>query len=277
MVNPTRPLGHETRGKTARNRLRRVDIFLIRYAPDLLKRQEGKYKSALYVDIGFGHQPITTVESASQFRKLNPDLPVLGVEIDPERVSAAQSFQAENVSFRLGGFNIPLKQDETVRLIRAFNVLRQYSEEEVAKAYDSLLENLLPGGLIIEGTSDPFGRIWAANLIRKKDGGAADYEGLVFSTNFRWGFDPGLFQSVLPKNLIHHMNDGEIIHQFFTDWKNAANTAIGYKQFGLRHWFMETAVLLEQEGYQIDTRKKFLRSGFLIWKNPDIHFELKPL
>ena len=274
MVNPTRPIGHETRGKTARNRLRRVDIFLIRYDPNLLKRQDGEYKSALYVDIGFGYQPITTVESVIHFRKLNPDLPVLGVEIDPERVSAAQSFQVKKVSFRLGGFNIPLKEHETVRLIRAFNVLRQYSEEAVEKAYHLMIENLLPEGLIIEGTSDPFGRIWAANLIRKKVEGIPDYEGIAFSTNFRWGFDPGLFQTVLPKSLIHHMTEGETIDQFFNDWKNAANTAIGYKQFGLRQWFMETALLLEREEYQIDTRKKLLRSGFLIWKNPNIPLKL---
>ena len=111
MGNPTRPIGHETYGITTRNRVRRVDIFLIRHAPNLLKRQDGQYKSAFYVDIGFGHKPMTTIERASHFRKLNPDLPVLGVEIDPERVSAAQSFQAKSVlRFEQKGFPIDTRK-----------------------------------------------------------------------------------------------------------------------------------------------------------------------
>jgi len=277
MPEPTRPLGQPTRGKTARNRLRRVDIFLILYASELLKRQDGDYRNAYYVDLGFGQEPITTIESAQNFRKLNPQLPVLGVEIDPERVAAAKPFEEENLCFRLGGFNIPLKGHEHTRLIRAFNVLRQYDEDEVAKAYQSMLAVLLPDGLIIEGTSDPYGRIWAANLVRVSSKGLTDYEGIAFSTNFRWGFDPGLFQSVLPKNLIHHVSQGEIIHQFFADWKDAAKETIGFKQFGLRQWFQESALNLAQRGYQIDARKKFLRSGFLVWKYPDLQLRISPV
>ncbi|HAY83409.1 MAG TPA: methylase [Chloroflexi bacterium] len=274
MPEPTRPIGQATRGKTARNRLRRVDIFLIRYDPNLLRRIDGKFQSAYYVDLGFGQEPITTVESAQHFRKLNPKLAVLGVEIDPERVAAAKPYEGENLAFRLGGFNIPLKEHETTRLVRAFNVLRQYPESEVIRAYQSMLTTLLPEGLIIEGTSDPYGRIWAANLIRKNSESEAEYEGLAFSTNFRWGFDPGLFQSVLPKNLIHHMTEGEVIQQFFSDWKDACNETIGYKQYGLRHWFQESASALGQKGYSIDTRKKFLRSGYLVWKVPNLSMNL---
>jgi hypothetical protein len=40
-----------------------------------------------------------------------------------------------------------------VPLVRAFNNLDQYSEEGIAKAYQSKLVNSLLEGLIIEGTS----------------------------------------------------------------------------------------------------------------------------
>ena len=46
-------------------------------------------------------------------------------------------------------------QPEVVRCIRAFNVLRQYEEAEVAGAYAALARRVLPGGLLVEGTSDP--------------------------------------------------------------------------------------------------------------------------
>ena len=268
MTEPTRPIGHSTRGKTTRNRLRRVDIFLIRYSAPLIKRQEGDFRDAYYVDLGFGEEPYTTIESANHFQKLNPHLPVLGVEIEPERIKAAKPYEQNLVSFRLGGFNLPLANNEHARLIRAFNVLRQYEEEEVADAYQTMQAKLLPEGLIIEGTSDPFGRIWAANLVRKSAQGLLEYEGLVLSTNFRWGFDPVQLQTVLPKNLIHLLTPGDTIYHFFSDWKEAAKATIGYKKFGLRQWFQESALQLADKGYPIELKKKFLRSGFLIWKNP---------
>ena len=123
-----KPEGQPTRGKTAANRLRRVDNFILLYEPSLLTRIDGLFRDALFVDLGYGFDARTTLESASRFRQLNPDLKILGVEIDKERVEAALPFVDEKTFFRLGGFNLPLKQGEHVRLIRAFNVLRQYEE-----------------------------------------------------------------------------------------------------------------------------------------------------
>ena len=103
----------------------------------------------------------------------------------------------EHTEFRLGGFNLPLAlsaagRPETVRAIRAFNVLRQYAEDEVAGAYAELARHVLPGGLLVEGTSDPYGRIWVANVMRRTtaadtEAAAWQAEALVFSTNFRLG------------------------------------------------------------------------------------------
>lgn len=270
-----RPLGQLTRGKTARNRLRRVDNFLALYDPGLL-RAGGVYEGALFVDLGYGAEPITTLESAQRLRRINPALPVLGVEIDPQRVAAAQPYADELTQFRLGGFNLPLRMcsdgaPETVRIIRAFNVLRQYEEGEVAGAWAAMTDSLLPGGLLIEGTSEPSGRVWVANLLRRAEdsgrGGVSPpwrQEGLLFSTNFRLGFDPGQFQAVLPKNLIHRMAPGEPIYALLEAWKRAARETMATRAWGPRQWFVAAAHRLAALGYPVVLRRKLLTNGFLL-------------
>src|SRR5687767_6891116 len=173
--------GQPTRGKTASNRLRRVDNFLLLYEPSLLTRTDGLFAKSLFIDLGYGFDPRTTLESAARFRRLNPDLGILGVEIEKERVEAALPYADEKTFFRLGGFNLPLEEGEYVRLIRAFNVLRQYEEKDFVPAYEKLSQYILPGGLMIEGTSNPFGSIWCANIVRKMENGSWKMESLVFS------------------------------------------------------------------------------------------------
>ena len=274
-----KPEGQPTRGKTASNRLRRVDNFILLYEPSLLTRTDDLFQRSMFVDLGYGFDARTTIESAERFRRVNPNLPILGVEIDKERVDAAIPYADEITHFRLGGFNLPLQprtlnKDETkgaghagesVRLIRAFNVLRQYEEKDFAPAYERLAEYVLPGGLMIEGTSNPFGSIWAANLVRK-NGSGWKFEALVFSTNFRMGFDITDFQAVLPKNYIHHVMEGEPIHNFFEAWKRSAAETSPAKVFGLKQWFIGSAESLAQKGYKINLQKKFLSKGWLVWE-----------
>jgi hypothetical protein len=168
--------------------------------------------------------------------------------------------------FRLGGFNLPLKEGEQVRLIRAFNVLRQYEEKDFAPAYERLAQYVLPGGLMIEGTSNPFGSVWVANLARKRETGDWRLEALVFSTNFRSGFDITDFQAVLPKNYIHHVLPGEPIYDFFEAWKQSAAETSARKVYGLKQWFNHSAESLAGKGYRINLQKKFLSRGYLIWE-----------
>ena len=262
-----KPEGQPTRGKTASNRLRRVDNFLLRYEPSLLTRTDGRFAASLFVDLGYGFDARTTLESASRFRRAaGPNLRILGVEIDKERVEAALPFADDKTFFRLGGFNLPLKAGEHVRLIRAFNVLRQYEETDFVPAYERLAEYVLPGGLMIEGTSTPFGQLWSANLARKMDNGSWKMEALVFSTNFRLGFDVEEFQTILPKNYIHHVTKGEPIHDFFEAWKKSAAETSHAKTFGLRQWFVAAAESLAKKGFKINLQKKFLSKGWLIWE-----------
>lgn len=263
---PRKPQGQLTRGKTARNRLRRVDTFLLRYDPSLIRCA---YSTASWVvDLGYGAEPFTALEMAARLRRLNPALPVLGVEIDPERVAAAASYGDARTEFRLGGFNLPVDTTagETVRIVRAFNVLRQYEEADVADAWWRLGQYVAPGGLMIEGTSDPPGRVWVANVLRRTDDDAAPWrpEALVFSTNFRTGFDPAQFQPVLPKNLIHRMMPGEWIYDFFENWKQAARTTAPMQTWGLRPWFAAAAETLRAQGVPVDPARWWLRHGYLV-------------
>ena len=276
-----KPEGQPTRGKTAANRLRRVDNFILLYEPSLLSRTDGWFANSAFVDLGYGFDARTTLESASRFRRVNPDLKILGVEIDKERVEAALPFANDKTFFRLGGFNLPLQEGEHVRLIRAFNVLRQYDEKDFAPAYERLAEYVLPGGLMIEGTSTPYGQLWAANLARRmgkaenqrireletRDWRLGDwrFEALVFSTNFRLGFDVEEFQTILPKNLIHRVIKGEPIYDFFEAWKRSAKDTSAMKTYGARQWFIAAAESLAGKGYKINLQSKFLSRGYLVW------------
>src|SRR5215210_7975029 len=100
-----KPLGLPTRGKTASNRLRRVDNFILLYKPSLVTRMDGLLAHSMFVDLGYGFDARTTLESASRFRKVNPDLKILGVEIDKERVEKALPFADDKPFFRLGGYS----------------------------------------------------------------------------------------------------------------------------------------------------------------------------
>ena len=277
-----KPEGQPTRGKTASNRLRRVDNFVLLYEPSLLTRTDGLFADSLFVDLGYGFDARTTLESAARFRRVNPDLKILGVEIEKERVEAALPDADEKTFFRLGGFNLPLRQGERVRLIRAFNVLRQYEEKDFAPAYERLAQYVLPGGLMIEGTSNPFGSIWCANVVRRSEDGKPalpkehraglskvegwEMEALVFSTNFRMGFDIEEFQTILPKNLIHRVVPGEPIYNFFEAWKGATAETAATKTYGAKQWFTAAAERLIERGYAVASQRKWLTRGFLIWK-----------
>ena len=265
---PRRPQGQGTRGKTARNRLRRVDNLVMLYDEPLLRRASRDYTQEFFVDLGYGAEPYTTLESAARFRRLNPNLGVLGVEIEPARVAAALPYADAQTHFRLGGFNLPLQTNERVRLVRAFNVLRQYEESAVAEAYAMLARAVVPGGLLVEGTSDPFGRLFVTHLWRRGDAHPWLHEAIVFSTNFWQPIAPADFQAVLPKDLIHRVVPGEPIFDFFREWKQAMLATIGQQSWGMRQWFAAGAVHLAAQGYNIDTRRRWLNRGYLIWQRP---------
>lgn len=269
-----RPVGQPTRGKTAGGRLRRVDVFLLLYDAHLLRRKDGLFAGAWFVDLGYGAEPVTTLESAARFRRINPLLPVMGVEIDPTRVAAAQPFVDDRTEFRLGGFNLPLRrleagQSERVRAIRAFNVLRQYKEADVEPAWAELAHAALPGALLIEGTSDPSGSLWVANILRRESSMPRwRLEALVFSTKLRTPFAPEAFQAVLPKNFIHRVRPGEMIYHFLEAWKQAAQSTMHERVWGERRRFIAAGQTLRTYGFYVDGRRRWLGRGYLLLQAP---------
>jgi hypothetical protein len=208
-------------------------------------------------------------------------LPLLGTEIEPERVERALPFAGERTHFRLGGFNLPLQTDalgrpERVRLVRAFNVLRQYEEHEAAPAIDSIMARVLPGGLLVEGTSDPFGRVWTANLIRRTGGSGPDgwtLEALVLGTNLGVDFDVDAFQTRLPKSFIHRVVPGDPVFDFITAFKAAARETRHCRVWGPRAWFTATGGALRDSGHDIARPDRWLRRGWLVWRRPGLDLD----
>jgi len=251
-------IGLPTRGKTAPNRLRPTDTYLALCYPDFIRSLPG-----IYVDLGFGQSPATTVETACRLRRLNPSLKLVGVEIDPERVASAQPWSGPGLDFRLGGFNLPLGEGESAAVIRAMNVLRQYPESEYTASIAVLARSLVENGLLLEGTSDPPGRLMAFNLYRR-EGETLAGDGLIFFARLRHPFQPRSLQAVLPKNYIHHAQPGSGLDVFFGDWEKCWQRARGRGAEDRRLQFSLAARLLFSDcGYSIDTRSTLLRRGFL--------------
>jgi len=257
---PMRPLGQPTRGKTAPNRLRKTDVFLALAYPEFIRHLPG-----VYVDLGYGAYPITSVETLTRLSRLKPDLLVVGVEIDPERVAAALPDARQGLTFRLGGFNLPLAPGERAAVVRAFNVLRQYAEAEVAAALAALEAGMALDGLLIEGTSSPTGQLMTFNLYQKTPEGLTS-RGLVLAPGLCQDFAPRQLQTVLPKNYIHHAVPDGPIDVFFAAWARAWSSARAHGN-DLRQVFTAAARRLRADGYALDTRPALLRRGFL-WLSP---------
>ncbi len=195
------PQGRITRGTTGVNRLRRIDRW-IATLPVLRSADD-----PLVVDLGYGASATTTLELRDRLAAARPDVEVVGVEIDPERVRIASAAARDGVTFRLGGFETPTPEGRPAAVIRALNVLRQYDESEVAAAWTTMRARLQPGGILVEGTCNELGRVasWVA----------LDVDGpRTFTISLRLAAVelPSVVAERLPKVLIHRNVPGERIH-----------------------------------------------------------------
>lgn len=265
-----RPSGQPTRGKTALNRLRQVDVFVALGLSGVLTGG-----APLAVDVGYGAQPWTTLEMAQRWRRTNPELRVIGLEIDPERVAAALPHaDPPRTTFARGGFNLAAALgSEKARVVRCYNVLRQYDESDVDDALSQMGAVLEPGGVIVEGTSNPTGGMVAFDVWRKPVTGATshahglEHVALVFGTNFRAPLGPADFQTILPKRLIHRMLD-EKPARFFADWRLASTAALEHRHNGRRRqWATAASALRERFGHPIDPRRRLAERGFLVLRS----------
>ena len=245
-----RPEGEITRGTTNPSRLRRVDRWITQAQRAVLRATEGP----LLVDLGFGASPVTTVELYRRVRAVAPGAEVAGLEIDPERVAAARRRLAERraagdelagLSFGIGGFELPAARRPAV--VRAFNVLRQYHEEQAWAAWSRLRAGLAPGGVLIEGTCDEIGRraVWVtlpALTARGQAGGGAAL--ITFSARLASMERPSDLAGRLPKTLIHRNVPGEPVHAFLRDFDRAWDRAAPQVAFGSRQRWLAAVVSL---------------------------------
>jgi hypothetical protein len=244
MSQARRPEGTLTRGTTAPNRLRRVDRWIAGVHGPLLRRHE----RPLVVDLGYGASPVTTAELFTRLRAVHPRVEVVGIEIDPARVAAARAHRREGLSFRLGGFELPV--DRPPALIRAFNVLRQYEEAEAWAAWDRLCAGLAPDGVLVEGTCGEIGRraVWVG-LQGSRAGGRAVAvpRTITFAAHVASLPRPSVLAERLPKTLIHRNVPGERVHDLLTSFDRAWATAAPRSVFGPRQRWIGAVELLARE------------------------------
>ncbi|MEV5607829.1 class I SAM-dependent methyltransferase [Streptomyces sp. NPDC052225] len=220
---PSRPVGTVTRGTTNPNRLRRMDRWIAAVHGAALRRAA----DPVAVDLGYGAAPWTAVELLARLREAAPRARVVGIEIEPARVAAAQPYEREGLEFRHGGFELPLTAPPL--LIRAANVLRQYDEEQVAGVWERLCARLAPDGLLVEGTCDEIGRrhVWVAL-------GPEGPRTVTFATRLGSLEVPSDLAERLPKALIHRNVPGEPVHAFLRDFDRAWAAAAPYASYGAR-------------------------------------------
>ncbi|MFF3845946.1 class I SAM-dependent methyltransferase [Streptomyces sp. NPDC002328] len=226
---PSRPVGTVTRGTTNPNRLRRMDRWIVSAHGSELRRAD----RPVAVDLGYGAAPWTAVELLGRLRSVAPHARVVGVEIEPARVTAAKPYEREGLVFRHGGFEVPLPGRP--HLIRAANVLRQYDEGEVGGVWERLCSRLAPategsrGGLLVEGTCDEVGRrhVWVAL-------GPEGPRTVTFAARLGSLERPSDLAERLPKALIHRNVPGEPVHAFLRDFDRAWAAAAPYAAYGAR-------------------------------------------
>jgi hypothetical protein len=212
-------------------------------------------ETPVVIDLGYGRLPVTTLELADRLRSVRPDVRVVGLEIDPERVAAAHDYAAAGTEFRLGGFELAGLHPV---LLRAFNVLRQYPEEAVAAAWRTMLDNLAPGGLLVDGTCDEVGRrgCW---VLLDRDGPLS----LTLACDPKAIERPSDLAERLPKALIHHNIPGQPIHALLDAADRAWAAAAGQSVFGPRARWRAMLAGLRADGIPVEAQRGNPRDGVL--------------
>jgi len=229
--------GRVTRGTTGTNRLRRVDRW-IASLPALRTVAD-----PLVVDLGYGASATTTLELYDRLVRIRPDVELVGVEIEPERVRLASERAKPGVSFRLGGFEIPGRE---ATIIRAFNVLRQYDESEVLDNWKRMSARLQPAGTLVEGTCNEIGRVCSWVAITKNGP-----QSLTVSLRLPELERPSIVAERLPKALIHRNVEGERVHDFVEALDRHWQYNSGLGAFGPSQRWIAVARAMKADGWPV--------------------------
>jgi SAM-dependent methyltransferase len=248
---PRRPQGIITRGTTNPNRLRRVDNWIAAWCGDRLRAAA----DPLVIDLGFGATAVTTVELRARLgAAVRPDVRVVGLEIDPVRVAAAQAAaDPPGLTFARGGFELAGLRPVVVR---ALNVLRQYDESAVPAAWRTMTAALAPDGVIVEGTCDELGRLAAWILLD-----AAGPRSLTLAARLAALDTPAALAERLPKALIHRNVPGEPVHELVRALDEGWRDAVAYAAFGPRQRWVRAVEAVRRAGWPVLDRPTRWRLG----------------
>ena len=126
------------------------------------------------------------------------------------------------------------------------NVLRQYPESAVPRAWAAMTAAMAPDGVLVEGTCDEAGRLaaWVTvdrsgprTLTLAADPGALDL--------------PSALAQRLPKALIHHNVPGQPIHNLLSTLDDNWRVAAPYAPYGPRQRWWHAVAALRAAGWPV--------------------------
>jgi hypothetical protein len=199
----------------------------------------------LVIDLGYGATPVTAIELAARLARVRPDVRVLGLEIDPARVAAAQPTAAPpRLTFARGGFELA---GHRPALLRAANVLRQYDEPAAADAWRTMCGGLADDGMLVEGTCDELGRR-ACWVLLDRHGPLS----LTLACRVESITRPSDLAERLPKALIHRNVAGEPIHDFLRAFDDAWDAVAPVSAWGPRQRWIAACNRMARDGWPVE-------------------------
>ena len=207
------------RGRTRPGRLDAWNGVLVNIFGDVLRARPG----APVVDVGIGDQPHTAVELADALRAAGLENPVVAVDAVAARVDHARATVGPRADLRFAVADLrDLGAASAAPVaIRAANVLRQSAPDAVPGLQQALAGQLVPGGLLLEGSTDLDGTIGCFHHITA----AGRRAGLVFTTTGVGGFAPVRFRDHLPRDLRGRVRATPALAALFDAWTAAFEAA----------------------------------------------------
>ncbi len=261
---PRTPQHRNLPGRSSPGRIHLLDRYLALAEPKLLGRSDGLWAGAACADIGLGERADTTAEWAAWLRARWAGLEVLGIDSAGWRIDLARAqCGGPGLRYVQGSFAPPTP--EPLRLVRAINLLRGYPAEESPAAWLAMGRDLLPGGLLVEGSTDQPGAVLVAHLLRRTPQGLT-HEGLLFGTDLSRGFAPAMFRGPLPSQLRGGNALGLQARAFLYRWTQAWEPTRDRRTPGARMTASALALALADEA--ADASPDLLNQGLLVWRSP---------
>ncbi|MEM9693118.1 MAG: class I SAM-dependent methyltransferase, partial [Myxococcota bacterium] len=192
-----------SRSRTRPRRLRLLDRWVAQH--------ETLPADALFVDVGVGHEPWTTLEVTECFGHVR----VIGVDTDAACIEAARrrARPPKLVFCAPGGIRAGSAQ-----LVRVMNVLRGAPHGDLHAALVAWGSWLEPdGGVLYEGTASATGDVLVASRF-VREGRRLRRAGLLFATDFSRGFHPHQLRDRLPREL-RGRREARPLDVFFSAWR----------------------------------------------------------